>query len=98
MPFCVWTMKGYYDTIPPDLEEAAKIDGAAKVLCAEDALYGHRLAEPVAALIAALAGDYSHICAPATTDAKNILPRVAALLDAGWWNGVRALIEAGGRA
>jgi len=62
-------------------DEAAKIDGVAKVLCAEDALYGHRLAEPVAALIVSLAGDYSHIVAPATTDAKNILPRVAALLD-----------------
>ena len=61
--------------------EAAKIDGVARVLCAEDALYGHRLAEPAAALIVSLAGDYEHIVAPATTDAKNILPRVAALLD-----------------
>ncbi|MGS4945107.1 electron transfer flavoprotein subunit alpha/FixB family protein [Meridianimarinicoccus sp. RP-17] len=61
--------------------EAAKIDGVAKVLVAEDALYGHRLAEPVAALIVDLAKDYSHVCAPATTDARNILPRVAALLD-----------------
>ncbi|MHA6346893.1 electron transfer flavoprotein subunit alpha/FixB family protein [Roseivivax sp. CAU 1761] len=62
-------------------KEAATIDGVAKVLVAEDARYGHRLAEPSAALIVSLAGDYSHICAPATTDAKNILPRVAALLD-----------------
>ncbi len=62
-------------------DEAAKIDGVAKVLCAEDPLYGHRLAEPVAQLVADLAADYSHIAAPATTDAKNILPRVAALLD-----------------
>ncbi|MEE9426642.1 MAG: electron transfer flavoprotein subunit alpha/FixB family protein, partial [Paracoccaceae bacterium] len=61
--------------------DAAKIAGVAKVLCAEDALYGHRLAEPAAALIVSLAGDYEHIVAPATTDAKNILPRVAALLD-----------------
>ncbi|SDY17094.1 electron transfer flavoprotein subunit alpha/FixB family protein [Citreimonas salinaria] len=61
--------------------EAAKLSGAAKVLVAEDALYGHRLAEPVADLIVSMAGDYSHIVAPATTDAKNILPRVAALLD-----------------
>ncbi len=61
--------------------EAAKIDGVAKVLCAEDAGLGHRLAEPTAALIASLAGDYSHILAPATTDAKNVMPRVAALLD-----------------
>lgn len=62
-------------------DEAATIEGVSKVLVAEDALYGHRLAEPVAALIAGLANDYSHVVAPATTDAKNILPRVAALLD-----------------
>jgi electron transfer flavoprotein alpha subunit len=61
--------------------EAAKIAGVKKVLCAEDASLGHRLAEPTAALIVSLAGDYSHIVAPATTDAKNVLPRVAALLD-----------------
>ncbi|WP_299750006.1 FAD-binding protein [uncultured Tateyamaria sp.] len=61
---------------------AATIDGVAKVLCAEDALYGKRLAEPVSDLIVSLSGDYEHIVAPATTDAKNIMPRVAALLDA----------------
>lgn len=61
--------------------EAATLQGVTRVLCAEDARYGHRLAEPVAALIVSLAGDYDHIVAPATTDAKNILPRVAALLD-----------------
>ena len=75
-------------------EEAAKIDGVAKVLVAEDALYGHRLAEPVAALIVSLAGDYSHIVAPATTDAKNILPRVAALLDAMILTDVTAVVDA----
>ncbi|MWD29068.1 electron transfer flavoprotein subunit alpha/FixB family protein [Aquicoccus sp. SCR17] len=62
-------------------KEAATIDGVSKVLCAEDAVLGHRLAEATADLIVKLAGDYDHICAPATTDAKNILPRVAALLD-----------------
>ena len=61
--------------------QAATIDGVAKVLVAEDPSLGHRLAEPTAALIVSLAGDYGHIAAPATTDAKNILPRVAALLD-----------------
>jgi electron transfer flavoprotein alpha subunit len=61
--------------------EAATIAGVSKVLVAEDARYGHRLAEPTAALLASLAGDYDHIAAPATTDAKNIMPRVAALLD-----------------
>jgi len=62
-------------------EDAAKIEGVAKVLVAEDAMLGHRLAEPTAALIVSLAEGYEHIAAPATTDAKNILPRVAALLD-----------------
>ncbi|MFK7746030.1 MAG: electron transfer flavoprotein subunit alpha/FixB family protein [Roseobacter sp.] len=61
--------------------QAAGIQGVAKVLCAEDALYGKRLAEPVADLIVSLADDYEHIVAPATTDAKNIMPRVAAMLD-----------------
>ena len=60
---------------------AAKIDGVSKVLVAEDASLGHRLAEATAALIVSLAGDYEHIVAPATTDAKNVMPRVAALLD-----------------
>ena len=61
---------------------AATIDGVSKVLVAEDPTLGHRLAESTAALIVSLAGDYEHIVAPATTDAKNVMPRVAALLDA----------------
>ncbi|ABL70638.1 electron transfer flavoprotein subunit alpha/FixB family protein [Paracoccus denitrificans] len=75
-------------------EEAAKIAGVAKVLVAEDALYGHRLAEPTAALIVGLAGDYSHIAAPATTDAKNVMPRVAALLDVMVLSDVSAILDA----
>lgn len=62
-------------------EAAAKLDGVAKVLCADDAAYGNGLAEPIADLVVSLAGDYEHIVAPATNSAKNILPRVAALLD-----------------
>ncbi|EEE38758.1 electron transfer flavoprotein, alpha subunit [Rhodobacteraceae bacterium KLH11] len=62
-------------------EAAAKIDGVSKVLVAEDAALGHRLAESTAALIVGLADGYEHIVAPATTDAKNVMPRVAALLD-----------------
>lgn len=62
-------------------DAAARIDGVAKVLVAEDASLNHRLAEATAALIVGLAGDYEHIVAPATTDAKNVMPRVAALLD-----------------
>ena len=74
--------------------EAATIEGVSKVLVAEDALYGHRLAEPTAALIVSLAGDYSHIVAPATTDAKNILPRVAALLDVMVLTDVTSVVDA----
>ncbi|MEL6295692.1 MAG: FAD-binding protein [Pseudomonadota bacterium] len=73
---------------------AAGIDGVAKVLCAEDALYGKRLAEPVADLIVSLAGDYDHIAAPATTDAKNIMPRVAALLDTMVISDATAVVDA----
>ena len=75
-------------------EAAATITGVARVLVAEDALYGHRLAEPVAALIVSLAGDYSHIVAPATTDARNILPRVAALLDVMVLSDVTSVVDA----
>jgi len=62
-------------------EAAAKLPGVAKVLVADDAAYEHALAEPLAALIVGLAGGYSHILAAATAVGKNVLPRVAALLD-----------------
>jgi electron transfer flavoprotein alpha subunit len=62
-------------------DAAAKLDGVAKVLMADAASYEHQLAEPLAALIVSLAGDYDAIVAPATTTAKNVMPRVAALLD-----------------
>ncbi|PWE32510.1 electron transfer flavoprotein subunit alpha [Maritimibacter sp. 55A14] len=75
-------------------QAAAKIEGVAKVLCAEHDLYGHRLAEPVSALIADLAADYDHVVAPATTDAKNILPRVAALLDVMVITDVSGIVDA----
>ncbi|MCC0071973.1 MAG: electron transfer flavoprotein subunit alpha/FixB family protein [Rhodobacter sp.] len=74
--------------------DAATIAGVAKVLVAEDATLGHRLAEPTAALIVALAGGYSHIVAPATTDAKNVLPRVAALLDVMVLSDVSGIVDA----
>jgi electron transfer flavoprotein alpha subunit len=62
-------------------DAAAAIAGVRKVRLADSPAYGHGLAEPVAALIVSLAGDYSHIVAPHTTSGKNIAPRVAALLD-----------------
>ena len=62
-------------------DAAARLSGVGKVLLAEDAALEHRLAEPMAALIVSLAGDYDCLIAPATTNGKNIMPRVAALLD-----------------
>lgn len=62
-------------------DAAAKLNGAAKVLLVDDASLEHQLAEPMAALIVSIAGDYDTIIAAATTNGKNILPRVAALLD-----------------
>jgi electron transfer flavoprotein alpha subunit len=60
---------------------AAQIAGVAKVLHADDTAYANALAENVAPLIAALLADYDAFVAPATTNGKNIAPRVAALLD-----------------
>src|SRR5512144_130230 len=62
-------------------DAAAKFDGVKKVLMADAAPYEHQLAEPLAALIVPLAEKYDAIVAPATTMAKNVMPRVAALLD-----------------
>jgi electron transfer flavoprotein alpha subunit len=62
-------------------DAAAKFDGVKKVLVADAGPYEHQLAEPLAALIVSLAGNYDAIVAPATTNGKNVMPRVAALLD-----------------
>ena len=61
--------------------EAASIAGVAKVLVADSAVYAHQLPEAVAPLIAQVASNFTHILAPATTTGKNLMPRVAALLD-----------------
>jgi len=60
---------------------AATLEGADKVLCADSAEYGQSLAENLAPLVAGMAGNYSHILAPATTFGKNVMPRIAALCD-----------------
>jgi electron transfer flavoprotein alpha subunit len=65
----------------PAAEAAAKLSGVEKVLIADAPPLEHMLAEPTAALIVAIAGSYDTILAPATANAKNIMPRVAALLD-----------------
>ncbi|CAA9268969.1 MAG: Electron transfer flavoprotein, alpha subunit [uncultured Acetobacteraceae bacterium] len=62
-------------------EAAAKVSGVSKVLKATGPAYEHSLAEPAAALLVSLAPGYTHLLAPASATGKNILPRVAALLD-----------------
>ncbi|OBX62271.1 electron transfer flavoprotein subunit beta [Moraxella osloensis] len=76
------------------VEQAAKVAGVSKVLCASNAAFEHQLAENVAKLVVSLAGDYSHIVVPATTTGKNFLPRVAALLDVNMLTDVTAVIDA----
>ena len=62
-------------------ESAERLQGVRKVRVADDALYANALAEPMAALIVSLAPEYDAIVAPSTANAKNVMPRVAALID-----------------
>ena len=62
-------------------DAAAKIAGVTKVLKADAPAFGHALAETLAPLLVGLAGNYAAVLAPATTNGKNVMPRVAALLD-----------------
>lgn len=73
---------------------AAKIAGVSKVKVADADSYAHQLAEPTAALIVSIAGEYSHILAPATTNGKNVLPRVAALLDVAQLSDISSVVSA----
>ncbi|MBY0337659.1 MAG: FAD-binding protein [Acetobacteraceae bacterium] len=73
---------------------AAAVPGVEKVLLAEDAALAHRLAEPVAALLVSLAGNYTHLLAPASAAGKNVMPRVAALLDVQPISDVAGVVDA----
>ncbi len=75
-------------------EAAAKVAGVAKVLVADNTAYAHQLAENVSLLVAELGKAYSHILAPATSNGKNILPRVAALLDVAQISEITSVVSA----
>ncbi len=75
-------------------EQAAALAGVAKVLLCEDAAYKHSLAEPLSALVMGLASNFSHLVAPASTFGKNLMPRVAALLDVQQISDITAVIDA----
>jgi electron transfer flavoprotein alpha subunit len=72
-------------------EAAAKVAGVAKVLVADAPAYAHPLAESLAPLVVGLAASYSHLLAPATTNGKNLMPRVAALLDVAMLSDISAV-------
>lgn len=75
-------------------EEVASLDGVVRVLLCDDAVYAQGLAEPLASLIAGIGGGFSHLLAPATTFGKNLMPRVAALLDVAQLSEVIEVIDA----
>ncbi|MFD2190131.1 electron transfer flavoprotein subunit alpha/FixB family protein [Pistricoccus aurantiacus] len=62
-------------------QAAAKLDGVTRVRVANNAVYAHQLAEPLAELVVSLADDYSHLLCSASTNGKNVMPRIAALKD-----------------
>ena len=76
------------------VDQAAQVAGISKVLIADDAAYNNALAENVAPLIAEVGSSYSHILATATTTAKNIMPRAAALLDVQAISEISAVVSA----
>ncbi|WP_280155428.1 FAD-binding protein [Piscinibacter sp. XHJ-5] len=73
-------------------QQGAAIAGVAKVLLADDAAYAHPLAESLADLVAGLARDYTHVLAGATSAGKNVMPRVAALLDVAQVSDITAVL------
>jgi electron transfer flavoprotein alpha subunit len=75
-------------------QSAAAVSGVAKVLHSDNALYANNLAEPVAALLVAMAPGYSHLLAPASAAGKNVMPRVAALLDVQVLSDIAEVIDA----
>ena len=75
-------------------EAAAQVAGVAKVLVADDAAYAHPLAEVLAPLVVSLADGHAAILAPATTTGKNVLPRVAAVLDVQQISEITAVLSA----
>jgi electron transfer flavoprotein alpha subunit len=78
----------------PVADAAAKVAGISKVLVADDPAQAHALAENLSKLVAGLAGDYSHILAPASTFGKNFMPCVAALLDVQQVSDISAVVDA----
>lgn len=67
------------DNVQAAVDAAARLEGVNKVRVADNAVYAYQLAEPMGALLVALADDYTHVLASSSTTGKNVLPRLAAL-------------------
>ena len=74
-------------------DAAAKIAGVSKVLVADNAVYDHGVAENLAALVAEVGGNYSHVVTSTSTTGKNFMPRVAALLDVAQISDISAVVS-----
>ncbi|MEL0064423.1 MAG: FAD-binding protein [Gammaproteobacteria bacterium] len=74
-------------------DAAAKIAGVSKVLVADNAVYDHGVAENLAALVAEIGGNYSHVVTSTSTTGKNFMPRVAALLDVAQISDISAVVS-----
>lgn len=75
-------------------EAAAKLEGVTRVRVADNAVYAHQLAEPLADLLVTLADDYAYVLTSASTNGKNVLPRLAALKDVSQLSEVMAVDSA----
>ena len=75
-------------------DAAAQVPGVSKVICADNGAYEHQLAENVSLLVAEVGAEYDNILAPSTANGKNIMPRVAALLDVGQISDILAVESA----
>lgn len=75
-------------------DAAAQVLGVSKVICADNGAYEHQLAENVSLLVAEVGADYDNVLAPSTANGKNIMPRVAALLDVGQISDILAVESA----
>ena len=82
------------ESVQAAADAAAKLDGVSKVRIADNAVYAHQLAEPMGKLLLALADDYTHILASASTTGKNVLPRLAALKDVNQLSDITAVESA----
>ena len=82
------------DTVADVAAQAARLDGVAQVLVADDGLYAHALAEALSPVIAQVAAGYSHVLAAAVSVGKDVMPRAAALMDVQQISEITAVVSA----